>query len=68
MTCFVGVGRGELLPYGSYYLTGFLNEKAAGASLRNDMSASWVLTRQDGREASQKTISAALCEMMAGPD
>jgi TorA maturation chaperone TorD len=24
---FIGVGRGELLPYGSYYLTGFLNEK-----------------------------------------
>ena len=26
-TLFIGVGRGELLPYGSYYLTGFLNEK-----------------------------------------
>ncbi|MHA0111157.1 molecular chaperone TorD family protein, partial [Klebsiella pneumoniae] len=24
---FVGVGRGELLPYGSYYLTGFLHER-----------------------------------------
>jgi len=24
---FIGIGRGELLPYGSYYLTGFLNEK-----------------------------------------
>ena len=24
---FIGVGRGELLPYASYYLTGFLNEK-----------------------------------------
>lgn len=24
---FIGVGRGELLPYGSYYLTGFLHEK-----------------------------------------
>jgi TorA maturation chaperone TorD len=24
---FIGVGRGELLPYGSYYLTGFLQEK-----------------------------------------
>src|SRR5262249_54810788 len=23
---FIGIGRGELLPYGSYYLTGFLNE------------------------------------------
>ena len=26
-TLFIGVGRGELLPYGSYYLTGFLHEK-----------------------------------------
>ena len=24
---FVGLGRGELVPYGSYYLTGFLQEK-----------------------------------------
>src|SRR5215471_7083673 len=24
---FIGIGRGELLPYGSYYLTGFLNER-----------------------------------------
>jgi TorA maturation chaperone TorD len=24
---FIGVGRGELLPYGSYYLTGFLHER-----------------------------------------
>ena len=33
---FIGVGRGELLPYGSYYLTGFLNEKPL-AKLREDM-------------------------------
>ena len=24
---FIGVGRGEFLPYGSYYLTGFLHER-----------------------------------------
>src|SRR4051812_4651764 len=24
---FIGVGRGELLPYASYYLTGFLHER-----------------------------------------
>ena len=35
---FVGLGRGELLPYASYYLTGFLNEKPL-ATLRTDMSA-----------------------------
>ena len=34
---FIGMGRGELLPYASYYLTGFLNEKPL-AKLRGDMS------------------------------
>ena len=33
---FVGVGRGELLPYGSYYLTGFLHERPL-ARVREDM-------------------------------
>jgi len=35
---FIGLGRGELLPYASYYLTGFLNEKPL-ASRRRDMAA-----------------------------
>jgi TorA maturation chaperone TorD len=35
---FIGLGRGELLPYASYYLTGFLNEKPL-ARLRDDMAA-----------------------------
>ncbi|WP_238368417.1 TorD/DmsD family molecular chaperone [Mesobacterium pallidum] len=34
---FIGLGRGELLPYASYYLTGFLNEKPL-ALLRQDMN------------------------------
>lgn len=33
---FIGMGRGELLPYASYYLTGFLHEKPL-ARLRADM-------------------------------
>lgn len=33
---FIGVGRGELLPYASYYLTGFLHEKPL-AAVRADM-------------------------------
>jgi TorA maturation chaperone TorD len=33
---FLGVGRGELVPYESYYLTGFLNERPL-ARLREDM-------------------------------
>ncbi|MCY4541979.1 MAG: molecular chaperone TorD family protein [Rhodobacteraceae bacterium] len=34
---FIGVGRGELLPYCSYYRTGFLNEKPL-AELRKDLA------------------------------
>jgi len=33
---FVGLGRGELLPYASYYLTGFLHERPL-ADLRSDL-------------------------------
>ncbi len=35
---FIGLGRGELLPYASYYMTGFLNEKPL-AALRSDLAA-----------------------------
>lgn len=35
---FIGLGRGELLPYGSYYLTGFLHERPL-ARLREDLAA-----------------------------
>jgi TorA maturation chaperone TorD len=43
---FIGVGRGELVPYGSYYLTGFLHEKPL-ARLRNDMSRLGIERRDD---------------------
>ena len=33
---FIGLGRGELLPYGSYYLTGFLHERPL-ARVREDL-------------------------------
>ncbi len=33
---FIGIGRGELLPYASFYLTGFLHEKPL-AKLREDL-------------------------------
>jgi TorA maturation chaperone TorD len=33
---FIGIGRGELLPYASYYLTGFLHERPL-ALVREDM-------------------------------
>lgn len=59
---FIGVGRGELLPYASFYLTGFLNEKPL-AELRNDMSR-LGFTRPDGVKEPEDHI-ASLCDIMS---
>lgn len=58
---FIGLGRGELLPYASYYLTGFLNEKPL-ARLRQDMAARG-LTRAENVFEPEDNI-ASLMEMM----
>ena len=58
---FIGLGRGELLPYASYYLTGFLNEKPL-AMLRRDMSAQGM-ARADNVFEPEDNI-ASLMEMM----
>ena len=60
---FIGVGQGELLPYASYYLTGFLNEKPL-ARLRGDMARLRIARADDVKEPEDHI--AALCEMMAG--
>ena len=60
---FIGLGRGELVPYGSYYLTGFLHEKPL-ARLRDDM-AELGISRRDHVSEPEDHI-AALCEVMAG--
>ncbi len=60
---FIGLGRGELLPYASYYLTGFLNEKPL-AQLRGDMAARGV-TRAPNVYEPEDNI-ASLMEMMGG--
>jgi len=60
---FIGLGRGELLPYASYYLTGFLNEKPL-ATLRSDMAAR-AMTRAPNVYEPEDNI-ASLMEMMAG--
>ena len=62
-TLFIGLGRGELLPYASYYLTGFLNEKPL-AQLRRDMAAR-AITRAPNVFEPEDNI-ASLMEMMAG--
>jgi TorA maturation chaperone TorD len=60
---FIGVGRGELLPYGSYYLTGFLNERPL-ARLREDLRALGIERAQGQHEPEDH--AAILCEIMAG--
>lgn len=60
---FIGVTRGELLPYGSYYQTGFLNEKPL-AKLRRDMEQLGVERVTELKEP-EDHISSVL-EIMAG--
>src|SRR5580693_835208 len=60
---FIGVGRGELLPYGSYYLTGFLHERPL-ARLREDL-ARLGIERAPG-QTEPEDHAALLCEVMAG--
>lgn len=60
---FIGVARGELLPYASYYLTGFLHEKPL-AVLRNDMARLCIARAPNVFEPEDNIAS--LCEMMAG--
>ena len=60
---FIGLGRGELLPYASYYLTGFLNEKPL-ANLRDTMATFGMARAPDNFEPEDNIAS--LMEMMAG--
>lgn len=60
---FIGLGRGELLPYASYYLTGFLNEKPL-ARLRNDMLP--LCIERDPEIKEPEDHAGALMDMMAG--
>jgi TorA maturation chaperone TorD len=60
---FIGLGRGELLPYGSYYLTGFLHERPL-ARLRGDL-ARLGIERAEG-QCEPEDHAAILCEIMAG--
>ncbi len=60
---FIGIGRGELMPYGSYYLTGFLHERPL-ARLREDLGKLGI-ERVEGN-AEPEDHAATLCEVMAG--
>lgn len=60
---FIGIGRGELLPYGSYYLSGFLQERPL-ARLRDDLARAGI-ERSEG-VVEPEDHAAILCEIMSG--
>ena len=59
---FIGLGRGELVPYGSWYLTGFLMEKPL-ATLRDDLARMGFERNEDISEPEDHF--AALAEVMS---
>ena len=60
---FIGLGRGEVMPYGSYYLTGFLHDRPL-ARLRDDLAVLGI-ARAEGN-AEPEDHAAILCEIMSG--
>jgi TorA maturation chaperone TorD len=60
---FIGVGRGELLPYASYYLTGFLHEKPL-ARLRQTLRS--IGAERDPSVSEPEDHIAALMDVMVG--
>jgi TorA maturation chaperone TorD len=59
---FIGLGRGEVVPYGSWYLAGHLMDKPL-ARLRGDLAVLGIERRPGNRETEDHV--AALCETMA---
>lgn len=58
---FIGIGRGELVPYGSWYLTGFLMERPL-AQLRQDLKILGFERQEDVKEPEDH--AGALMEIM----
>ena len=59
---FIGLGRGELVPYASFYMHGFLMEKVL-ASLREELAGLGIERQADVAEPEDH--AAAVCEVMA---
>lgn len=59
---FIGIGRGELLPYASWYLTGFIMERPL-AQLRQELRVLGFERQAGVREPEDH--AAALCEIMS---
>jgi TorA maturation chaperone TorD len=60
---FIGLGRGDLLPYASYYITGFLHERPL-ARVREDLDRLGIERAGSSREPEDHI--AILLEVMAG--
>jgi len=60
---FIGIGRGELLPYASYYLTGFLHQRPL-ARVRADLERLGI--ERAAGHAEPEDHAALLCDAMAG--
>ena len=60
---FLGVGRSEVLPYASYYLTGFLHERPL-ARLRGDLRRIGI--EKVETQSEPEDHAAILCEIMSG--
>lgn len=58
---FIGLGRGELVPYGSWYLTGYLMEAPLGV-LRDDLRR--LGFERDPEVFEPEDHAAALCEVL----
>jgi TorA maturation chaperone TorD len=58
---FIGLGRGEVVPYASFYIHGFLMEKVL-ASLRGELAGLGIERRREVAEPEDHV--AALCEVM----
>ena len=63
MDLFIGMGRGELLPFGSFYITGFLHDKPL-AKLRRDLNSIGIKREESFKEPEDHI--ACLCEIMSG--
>ena len=59
---FVGLGEGELVPYGSYYLAGFLNERPL-ARLRSDLRR--LKIEQEAIISEPEDSISSICEVMS---
>lgn len=59
---FIGVGRGEVVPYASWYITGMLMDKPLLA-VREDLEAFGLQREKESKEPEDH--AGALCELMA---